>query len=233
MTSTTLTSGYTPSRNPAAMIGAVGIPAGIGAFLIAGLAVTVVIEGKTENPDTIFYEDPDVTIPPPPSPDKPEQVADRPVTDAPTPPMSDPVIPDIAINLGTSNPIEVGGLPDIPVDPIVVPSVGGGTTTPITPMFDPVAASPSNDPARWITDRDYRSSWIRREMAGTARFSLDVNASGRVVDCMITRSTSHAALDNATCALIIKRARFEPARDNTGKPVDGVYTSSVRWRLPN
>jgi len=233
MTSTTLTSGYAPSRNPAAMIGAIGIPAGIGAFLIAGLAVTVAIESEPDNPIGVFIREEVELPPPPPEPDIREQVTDKPVTDAPTPPMSDPVIPDIAINLGTSNPIEVGGLPDIPVDPIVVPSVGGGTTMPITPVFDPVAANPSNDPARWITDRDYRSSWIRREMAGTARFSLDVNASGRVVDCTITRSTSHSALDNATCALIIKRARFEPARDTTGKPVEGVYSSSVRWRLPN
>ena len=42
----------------------------------------------------------------------------------------------------------------------------------------------------------------------------------------------HPALDAATCDLVTKRARFDAARDNTGKPVAGTYSNSVTWRIP-
>ena len=51
--------GYAPARSPAAMIGAIGIPAGIGAFLVAGLAVTVIPDDEVESLIGVLIEDDD------------------------------------------------------------------------------------------------------------------------------------------------------------------------------
>jgi len=153
------------------------------------------------------------------------------------PPVPDSVVaPPAPIDLGQSTPFTVTQLPNLPLGPIETPAgLGAGTeiVPDPAPTFAPVAAAPRNDPSRWIVERDYKSSWIRREWTGIARFSLDVSATGRVTNCTITRSTGHAALDQATCSLITKRARFEPALDTSGGPTNGVFTSSVRWKLPD
>jgi protein TonB len=131
--------------------------------------------------------------------------------------------------------------PPLPPGPIAGTGngLGTGTGTPATPtpspsprLLDPIMAKPRGNPGSWITTSDYRSIWIRREMVGTAGFSLQISATGRVTGCTITASTGHAALDEATCSLIQKRARFDPARDNRGDAVAGTYRNSVTWRLP-
>ena len=84
-----------------------------------------------------------------------------------------------------------------------------------------------------MTESDYRTVWINREWTGTARFSLKINASGRVTGCEITRSTGHNALDNATCELIAKRARFNAATDANGQAVASTYSNAISWELPD
>ena len=59
-----------------------------------------------------------------------------------------------------------------------------------------------------------------------------IAASGRVESCTITGSSGHPELDRATCELVARRARFDPAKDSSGAKVSGTYTSSVRWQLP-
>ena len=103
---------------------------------------------------------------------------------------------------------------------------------PPPPMFDPVKAAPRGNPGGWITNSDYRPSWINRGFAGVAGFTLQIDANGRVTNCAITQSTGHAQLDTATCRLLRSRARFTPARDSSGAIVAGSYSSSVAWEIP-
>ena len=49
----------------------------------------------------------------------------------------------------------------------------------------------------------------------------------------VVRGVRLAALDDATCRLISRRAQFDPATDETGARVPGTYTGSVRWELPD
>ncbi|MCH2487931.1 MAG: energy transducer TonB, partial [Erythrobacter sp.] len=119
--------------------------------------------------------------------------------------------------------------PTIGLDPVPTPRV-----TPTQPPVGPsVGAKPRNDPTAWISTDDYRSSWINREMTGTARFRLEIAANGRVTKCTITGSTGHAPLDQATCRLLEQRAKFQPARTGSGEPIAGSYESAVRWVLPD
>jgi TonB family protein len=73
---------------------------------------------------------------------------------------------------------------------------------------------------------------IIQGLSGSASFTLAIDAAGRVSGCTITRSTGHGVLDAATCELVAKRARFDAARDGTGKPVAGNFNGSITWNIP-
>ena len=215
--------------NPAAMLGALGVPAAFGAILVLGLAVKVIVEPKLENPDTVFVT-PTIPDEPPPQP-KPTDQRTESVSQQQTP-ITPPVLPDTEFTLGSTSPIET--LPfsgEVITGPV---ELGGpvGIPSPMPALPDPIAASPANNPGRWVTDSDYRSTWIRQEMSGVASFALTIDSRGKVSDCTITRSTGHSALDQATCTLIERRAKFDPAKDSYGNPIAGTYRNSVNWKIP-
>lgn len=218
--------------NPAAVLGALGIPGAMGALMVVGLAVTVVTapQGPRLTAQTIT----ETKLPPPPTPPETPPEAEAPRKDAieiPAPPR--PSLPPVAFTIGRPSPLPAGsgdiaatGTGTAPAD-FVVP-----VPTPVPQLFDPVGAQPRNNPARWVTNDDYRPRWIMEGMAGTARFTLAIDAGGRVTGCTVTRSTGFAPLDAATCELVERRARFEAARDATGKPVPGSYTGMITWKIP-
>ena len=102
-----------------------------------------------------------------------------------------------------------------------------GTTPKIVKLPRPTNAN------SWISDTDYPAGALRDRREGTAGFRLSVIANGKVKDCVITASSGSADLDGATCSNIIKRARFSPAEDASGKAVDASYSSRVSWKLPD
>jgi TonB family protein len=64
---------------------------------------------------------------------------------------------------------------------------------------------------------------------GTTGVRLTVGPNGRVTGCTITRSSGSRVLDSTTCRLLVARARFTPARDSAGMPMDERYDGSVSW----
>ena len=218
---------FTDTRNltarPGPIVAVIAIHAGLGFALVTGLATSVAtiiiddfeaIEFPTKPPEKV--EDP---VPPPPTSDSIEY----------KPRIEDP---PIKLKSDSSTKIEVGPLPPI-IDEFPLrdlPTIGPKPVP--SPRFDPVLASPSNNPARWVTTDDYPTSEIRRGNEGLARFRLEIAANGKVESCTITRSSGHERLDAATCKNIERRAKFDPAKDSNGNPVSGTYESSVRWTLP-
>jgi protein TonB len=223
--------------NPAALAGALGIPAAVGALLVVGLAVTVTI--APEAPRLKGFTVKPLPVPPPP-PDPVEPAAPTSTPTAPTAPITTlPPRPDILpVDLGLNNPINV------PINTGVPIGTGAGTgtgpidfgipqPTPSASAFTPVGAKPRGNPGGWLRDSDYRPRWLREGLSGSASFTLAIDASGAVTGCTITRSTGYGELDAATCDLVTKRARFDAARDGSGKPVAGSYTGAIRWRIPD
>lgn len=96
----------------------------------------------------------------------------------------------------------------------------------------PVGAVRPLSPSEWVTSDDYPLDAIRAGLQGTVSFTLDVSAGGLPTACRITQSSGHLMLDEATCALMMKRARFDPARDATGSTVTAQYSRRVTWVLP-
>ncbi|MEO1968319.1 MAG: TonB family protein [Sphingomonadaceae bacterium] len=212
--------------SPASMAAVIAIHAGLGVALIAGLTVTgTIIKPKPSGPIIDFPIEP----PPPPSPE-PQQNA-KPQSQQQSHKL---VVPIPKIDFGkVTPPIDSTDIIDAPIPeaiPTFTPSPSASATA---SGFKPVAAAPRNNPANWVSNSDYRSEWARRDWTGRASFRLAISAEGRVTGCTITSSTGHEALDTATCALVAKRARFNPARGKDGEPVGGSYAGTIVWQLPD
>jgi len=211
-----------------AIVGVAVIHAIIGTVVVTGLTTKFLPPEDAQVIDT--YNVPPETPPPPETtPEIDPAIVEPPLPYAPKPPIQlDTFTPPISTTID---------LPDFS-DTLVtaVPMVGDNAIiAPPTPMpsFNPVSATPRNEPGRWVTTRDYKRMWINREMTGTGRFAFSISARGRVSDCRVLSSTGHSALDNATCQLVTSRARFNAARDSNGEKVAGDFTTSIRWELPD
>ena len=208
----------------AGLAGALIIPGALGALLITGLAVNEIVRPEPDGPLIGI----DITLPPPP-PDPAEQAP------APARATSQVVTPKPPVDVSMAE-VKLDSTITLPppgdvLTRLNLPPVDLGATS--LSAVKPVPATPLGAPGTWVTTDDYRTSWINRELTGTARFDLSISPSGRVSACRITRSSGHSVLDEATCKLISARARFTPATDAAGKPVAGSYASSIRWILPD
>ena len=213
--------------SPGSVAGVIIVHAAIGGLLLAGLNIDAIIEA--ENGPFIALDFKDETPPPPPPP---------PPTETATPdvnPLTPPItVPKPLIDIPVPRPPIEGTdliLPPPPT-PQPGPRIDPVIPSPV-PSVEPVSAKPRNDPARWVTTDDYRSSWLRREIAGRASFRLDIAASGQVTGCTITASTGHRELDEATCSLVQRRAKFQPARGRDGEPMATTYSQSIVWQIPD
>lgn len=83
-----------------------------------------------------------------------------------------------------------------------------------------------------FSTNDYPAEAIRNNEQGTVAFELSINRLGWVSGCRIVESSGSKALDRATCNILSSRARFEPARDESGKRITDQYKGKIRWELP-
>jgi len=86
--------------------------------------------------------------------------------------------------------------------------------------------------AQYFNDSDYPRDAAQRNEQGVTGFTLDIDATGRVSACRVTESSGSASLDEATCRITQERARFEPARDQRGRPVPDEISRHMHWVLP-
>lgn len=86
--------------------------------------------------------------------------------------------------------------------------------------------------AQWFSDKDYPSEASNRGVSGESVVRIKVKLDGRVGECVIAVSSGDKSLDQASCAVILKRGRFVPAIDRDGKAVVADAVTSVRWMMP-
>lgn len=82
-----------------------------------------------------------------------------------------------------------------------------------------------------ITGRDYPKAAAEAGAQGTVAMRFTVGVDGKPSDCRITRSSGNADLDATTCRLILKRFRYAPSRDASGKPYPDTVTGEQVWEL--
>lgn len=109
--------------------------------------------------------------------------------------------------------------------PIIIPhaSSGEGSTA---------NGSQGGRLATLFSTDDYPDEAIRNAESGTVSVMVVVGADGLPGECIVTESSRSASLDAATCNVIKGRARFQPARDRKGRPIQDTVTARIRWVLP-
>ena len=95
--------------------------------------------------------------------------------------------------------------------------------------FAAYALGPGDKPAM---TNDYPTESLKAGEQGTVFFEAEIDETGKVKACRITQSSGFKRLDDATCALIARRARFTPAHDQQGNPTTGLYRNKIVWKLP-
>lgn len=93
------------------------------------------------------------------------------------------------------------------------------------------APTPIGNPLDWFPPESYPAAAKAAGQEGRTVFSVNVDAEGRVTSCNILESSGTPLLDSTTCALAVTNGHFRPAVDASGKPVAGVWKSTMRWQL--
>ena len=166
----------------------------------------------------------DVEEPPPP----PEKLPPPPPkTNLPPPPVVSP--PPIVTTNTPPPPITTVATPP----PVFVPTPEPPRPAPPPPPppLPAVKLTPKGNPGSWATNDDYPPSAQREGAEGVTGFHLEVGADGRVTSCSVTSSSGNSTLDDTTCRLMQRRARFNPGRDSAGNAIGGVYNSRVKWQI--
>lgn len=78
---------------------------------------------------------------------------------------------------------------------------------------------------------DYPPEALDRNEQGAVTVTVGVNTRGRVSNCRVIKSSASQTLDQATCRIITARARFKPALDARGNPVESEFTQNIVWRI--
>ncbi len=158
-------------------------------------------------------------LPPPPPPDSklpPPPVVPPPLVQTNTPPP-----PSVIVSTPTPPPVIYAPAPPAPVAPPAPPA----------PPAIAVPLSPRGSPQGWVTNDDYPPSAQRDGVEGTTSFALQVGSDGKVQSCSITKSSGSTVLDDTACRLLLRRAKFNPAKDAAGNAVPAVFPSRFRWQI--
>jgi periplasmic protein TonB len=165
---------------------------------------------------------------------------DEPKKEPPPPPKKMAAAPPIVapppkFNVSTvAPPVTTVTTPPPPAPPVLVVAPPGPAAAPPPPppRFTAKNAQPKGNTGNWVTTNDYPTRALREEREGVTGFRLSIGADGRATGCDVTSSSGSADLDQATCANLMRRARFAPATDGEGNPTTGSYTSRTRWVIP-
>ena len=91
--------------------------------------------------------------------------------------------------------------------------------TPAIGLYDPL-----------VRAEDYPRQSLRLQEQGTVGVAFTVNTDGTVTECSVATSSGKPRLDEAACAMVIRRWRYKPATDN-GMPVEQDTTANIIFQL--
>jgi protein TonB len=84
----------------------------------------------------------------------------------------------------------------------------------------------------YVSEDDYPADAIMAGAEGTVTARYTIGRDGRVTQCEAVKSSGHASLDAVTCAILLNRFVFRPARDARGRRIEEVRQQRMIWRLP-
>lgn len=139
----------------------------------------------------------------------------RQLAERPPPPVM--IMPTIA-------PPPVLAIPSPPPPPPPPPPPGG---------FPMRRAQPVESLNSLFRASDYPAAALRNEEQGSILYRLTIDKAGRPTACAIVSSSGSPSLDNATCRIIMARARFRPAKNAKGKKMADSVLGRIVWRIPD
>jgi protein TonB len=106
------------------------------------------------------------------------------------------------------------------------------STPPIPAPASEVARGPQSHgtAASLFSVDDYPAAAKGSGAHGKVVARLTIDTSGRVVACKIIHSSGFAVLDEATCNILRRRARYGPGVDRFGQPVVSTVDETITWR---
>lgn len=87
------------------------------------------------------------------------------------------------------------------------------------------------DEGDWLNKKDYPSWLVRAGMSGQLMVRLTVNQRGKPSSCFVLSSNKPQLFDDAVCLGLMKRAKFKPAHDASGKPVASYHFRTVQFEI--
>lgn len=82
-----------------------------------------------------------------------------------------------------------------------------------------------------FSPEDYPEIAERNGETGRIKVRVSVDEQGRATSCTLTRSSGSKTLDEATCRILMKRARYAPALDAQGHAVASLYVTTILWLI--
>ena len=77
---------------------------------------------------------------------------------------------------------------------------------------------------------DYPSVALQKQEDGTVEIVLLIDETGGIAECVVTQTSSVAALDAQVCSIIAKRAKFSPAIGADQKPAKDSFSQRITWK---
>jgi hypothetical protein len=85
------------------------------------------------------------------------------------------------------------------------------------------------EPGGWFTSREHPKTALAVAERGHVAYAIDVAPDGTALRCTTREDTE---LDRKVCDLVMKRARFLPARDAQGTPAFAVHEGIASFLMP-
>jgi protein TonB len=79
--------------------------------------------------------------------------------------------------------------------------------------------------------QDYPAAAIRDNETVRVDFARTIGTNGRASGCRIAHGSGSHILDETRCRIMYSRARYSPARDAEGNPVEGSDSGHHDWFL--
>ena len=92
--------------------------------------------------------------------------------------------------------------------------------------------SPTIERNLFVVMKSYPAASLKRGEEGAVRFRVTTDRRGRLDACQIVKSSGYAALDKATCTMLLAGATATPLRSEDGWHVVGNRDGIVEWKLP-
>lgn len=219
-----------------AIAAVVAVHVGLAFIILSGLRVSNVRRAVERITTIVIQQPPPPAVKPPPKPAPPRESAKLP--------------PGAAAKRADPTPV-VAPEPKLPVPtPIAAAKVAGSGQETISGAAASGAGTGAGGagngpggggdtsgytPARRISkipDSQYRALAGTGIRSGSVGVTIKVNTDGTVSNCRIARSSGDGSIDGLMCRLTLQFVRFQPARDNAGRPVAQDITFFPNWYRP-